>query len=107
MGRLRALDYIRRGKRIRVVTPGHLFKTCDMDKGMVLVPAFIGAPQIMYEQGVSSAETTRALECLKEVYEIGGYKEGDIVNTEGTLKNSLYCPFISALLVLSSYGTNS
>merc|ERR1719285_1121975 len=43
----------------------------------------MGAPSILYEQLVSSSETSEAHRCLQELYSIGGYEDGDLKNTEG------------------------
>lgn len=96
MGRLRALAVIREGKRLRVITPERLLKDGDHDKSIVIVSAFIGAPLIMYEQGVSSKETTVALQCLRDVYEVGGFHEAKLSNTNGAVveTNEAGCQFI-------------
>lgn len=96
MGRLRALKAIRDGKRMRVVAPERLLRDADPEKSIVVVSAFIGAPLIMYEQGVSSAETTAALECLRDIYEIGGVQDGVLQNTDGAVieTNGAGCKFI-------------
>ncbi|KAH9504678.1 hypothetical protein Btru_062559 [Bulinus truncatus] len=85
LGRLRALKALKDGKRMRVVNPERLMKDADPEKDLVIIIAFIGAPLIMYEQGVSSFETGSALQCLRDVYEVGGFKDGDILNKEDML----------------------
>ncbi|CAL1538242.1 unnamed protein product [Lymnaea stagnalis] len=83
LGRIRALKYLQEGKKMRVVSPDKLLKDADPEKDIVVISAFIGAPLIMYEQAVSSHETTTAMECLRDVYEIGAYHDGDLGNKEG------------------------
>ncbi|KAH9504670.1 hypothetical protein Btru_062546 [Bulinus truncatus] len=85
LGRLRALKALKDGKRMRVINPERLMKDADPEKDLVITTAFIGAPLIMYEQGVSSFETGSALQCLRDVYEVGGFKDGDILNKEDML----------------------
>ncbi|XP_059156929.1 uncharacterized protein LOC131941616 [Physella acuta] len=83
LGRLRAIKCIQDGGKMRVVTPERLLKDADPDKDIVITSAFIGAPLIMYEQGVSSFETQAAMECLHDLYEIGGFKDGELQNLGG------------------------
>ncbi|XP_071082483.1 uncharacterized protein [Haliotis cracherodii] len=83
IGRLRALADIRKGKKIRIISPEKLYEKADPDNDLVAMVAFMGAPLIMYEQLVSSKETTGALRCLDDLYTIGGYKDGMLQNTEG------------------------
>ncbi|CAG5134190.1 unnamed protein product [Candidula unifasciata] len=96
MGRIRALKAIGEGKKIRVITPERLLQDVDPDKSIVIVSAFIGAPLIMYEQGVSSKETTVALQCLKDAYEVGGFHEASLRNTDGATveTNEAGCQFV-------------
>ncbi|XP_005109931.1 uncharacterized protein LOC101854605 [Aplysia californica] len=83
MGRLRAFASIRSGKRMRVVNPDRFLKDADPETDIVIVTSMMGAPLITYEQGESSAETVRSLECLRDLYQVGGYKDGDLQNKEG------------------------
>ncbi|XP_041376475.1 uncharacterized protein LOC121388978 [Gigantopelta aegis] len=83
LGRLRALEAVRNGKKIRIVTPEFLLKNADPDNDLVVAVAFMGAPLIMYEQLVSSVETTGALKCMEDLYQIGQYKDNTILNTQG------------------------
>ncbi|XP_041376421.1 uncharacterized protein LOC121388940 [Gigantopelta aegis] len=83
LGRLRALEAVRKGKKIRIVTPEFLLKNADPDNDLVVISAFMGAPLIMYEQLVSSVETTGALKCMEDLYQIGQYENNTILNTQG------------------------
>ncbi|XP_050418266.2 uncharacterized protein LOC126831681 isoform X1 [Patella vulgata] len=83
IGRLRSLEAVRKGKKIRIISPERLLRNADPDKDLVVVVAFMGAPLIMYEQLVSSVETTGALKAMEELYNIGGYEDGKLKNTEG------------------------
>lgn len=87
IGRLRCLKRIRDGGKIRVVNPEKLLKN-DANQ-IVILSAFIGAPLVMYEQGISSTETTTALETLRDVYEIGNHQisegNGKLQNTDGSI----------------------
>ncbi|KAK6165489.1 hypothetical protein SNE40_022408 [Patella caerulea] len=83
IGRLRSLEAIRKGKKIRIISPERLLRNADPENDLVVVVAFMGAPLIMYEQLVSSVETTGALKAMEELYNIGGYEEGKLKNTEG------------------------
>ncbi|XP_067652722.1 uncharacterized protein [Haliotis asinina] len=83
IGRLRALAYMRKGKKIRIISPEKLYEQADSDNDLVATVAFMGAPLIIYEQLVSSNETTGAFRCMEDLYTIGGYKDGILKNSEG------------------------
>ena len=83
LGRLRALEAVRKGKKIRIVTPEVLLKDADPENDLTVIVAFMGAPLIMYEQLVSSVETTGALRCMEDLYQIGQYKNNTIQNKDG------------------------
>ncbi|XP_041376762.1 uncharacterized protein LOC121389227 [Gigantopelta aegis] len=95
LGRLRALEAVQKGKKIRIVTPEFLLKNADPENDLVVVVAFMGAPLIMYEQLVSSVETTGALKCMEDLYQIGQYENNTILNKEGVeIKTSAGMTFI-------------
>ncbi|XP_046585160.1 uncharacterized protein LOC124292157 [Haliotis rubra] len=83
IGRLRALSDIQKGKKIRIISPEKLYEKADPDNDLVAIVAFMGAPLIMYEQMVSSNETTGAFRCMEDLYTIGRYKDGILENSEG------------------------
>uniref|UniRef100_A0A2C9JHJ5 Hydantoinase/oxoprolinase N-terminal domain-containing protein n=1 Tax=Biomphalaria glabrata TaxID=6526 RepID=A0A2C9JHJ5_BIOGL len=82
LGRLRALKALQDGKKLRVVSPEKLLQNADPVKDIIISSSFIGAPLIMFEQAVSSHETTAAIECLIDLYEIGEFNDGNLLNKE-------------------------
>ena len=83
IGRLRAMEVVRKGKEIRIVTPEFLLRNSHPENDLVAAIAFMGAPLIIYEQLVSSVETTGALQCMADLYQIGLYKDNTILNKQG------------------------
>ncbi|ESO90858.1 hypothetical protein LOTGIDRAFT_122683 [Lottia gigantea] len=54
LGRLRCLSALKRGKKLRVITPERLIKNTNAERDRVVCVAFMGAPLIMIEQLMSS-----------------------------------------------------
>ncbi|KAL9952326.1 hypothetical protein ACROYT_G039563 [Oculina patagonica] len=66
IGRLRALELIKKGKKVRVIHPNRLGSTPEMT-GIVAAPAFMGAPAILIERVFSGLESIAALKAASAV----------------------------------------
>ena len=82
-GRILALRALRRGKKIRVLTPSRFFQNAHPENDLVCCVAFMGAPVVAYEKLVAGNETIGALECIQDLYRVGGYKDGDLTFKTG------------------------
>lgn len=66
LGRLRALELIRKNKEIRVIHPNRLGSTPELT-GTVVTPAFMGAPVILIEKLFSGQESLSAVKAAVAV----------------------------------------
>ncbi|XP_052818306.1 uncharacterized protein LOC128244331 [Mya arenaria] len=82
IGKLIALQALRNGKKIRVVSPKRFLKTIDADKDLIVPLILMGAPLIYYEKLISGNETSGALQCLQDLYDVGSYN-----TSTGALEN--------------------
>ncbi|XP_053402761.1 uncharacterized protein LOC123549024 [Mercenaria mercenaria] len=83
LGHILAVSTLRKGKTIRVITPSRFFQNAHPQNDLVSLVAFMGAPVIMYEKLIAGNETVGALECLQDLYSVGGYKDGKLTNKDG------------------------
>ncbi|XP_053401722.1 uncharacterized protein LOC123549025 [Mercenaria mercenaria] len=83
LGHILAVSTLRKGKKIRVITPSRFFQNAHPENDLVSLVAFMGAPVIMYEKLIAGNETVGALECMQDLYSVGGYKDGKLTNKDG------------------------
>ncbi|XP_071082494.1 uncharacterized protein [Haliotis cracherodii] len=108
LGRLRALEAVRSGKEIKIITPERLLMNADPENDLVSIVCFYGAPLIMYEQLVSSKETSAALRCIEDVFNIGRFKNGTLDNKSGvTIEEKAGMRFISDYQQTGSHNSGS
>lgn len=96
IGRLRALELLKKGKEIRVIHPNKLGSTPELT-GSIAAPAFMGAPAIAIERLFSGRESIAALKAasgvllsdkaLKEKDAGDGTKEVEYVQDLMSVKN--------------------
>ncbi|XP_046585197.1 uncharacterized protein LOC124292189 [Haliotis rubra] len=108
MGRLRALETLRSGKEIKVITPERLLKNADPENDLVSIVCFYGAPLIMYEQLVSSKETTAAIRCVEDIFNIGQFQNGTLNNKSGvTIEERAGMRFINDYKQTGNHNSSS
>lgn len=83
IARLLALRTLRGEKKIRVMTPSKFLQNAHPENDLVSIVAYMGAPLILYEKLVSGTETIGALQCMQDIYDVGGYNSGTLMNSEG------------------------
>lgn len=83
LGKLSGLKALKDGKRLRVITPSKFFDSAYKDTDLTVIVAFMGAPLVFYEKLMSGNETKGALEALQDLYNIGHYKNGELLQKEG------------------------
>ena len=83
LGKVAALNAMKDGKQFRVMTPSKFFQTSDKDNDLTVIVAFMGAPLVFYEKLMSGNETKGALDAMRDIYNIGKYKDGQLHAAEG------------------------
>ncbi|XP_045192722.2 uncharacterized protein LOC123549023 [Mercenaria mercenaria] len=83
LGRLLAISTLRAGKKIRVITPSRFFQNVHPQNDLVSIVAFMGAPVTLYEKLIAGNETVDALECMQDLFRVGGFKDGKLTNKDG------------------------
>lgn len=83
LARILAIKALRKGKNIRVMAPTRFLQNAHPDNDLVSIVAYMGAPLILYEKLVSGTETVGALQCMQDIYTVGKYKNGKLMNHEG------------------------
>lgn len=75
IGRLKALEVIKKGKEIRIIHPDKLGSTPELT-GMVAAPCYMGAPVIIIERLFSGRESVSAMEAAAAIAFSGDQLEG-------------------------------
>ena len=79
LAKVAALRAMKDGKQFRVITSSKFFKSADRFNDLVVIVAFMGAPLVLYEKLMSGNETKGALEAMQDIYNIGKYKDGQLI----------------------------
>eukprot|EP00794_Sanderia_malayensis_P007001 gene7000-7786_t len=82
IGRLRLMELLRQGKKLRVIDPISL----KGQKGVVLGVAFMGAPGILIEKLIGGKEITTASEAVLKVRSLGICGDGNAISNENRQK---------------------
>jgi DUF917 family protein/N-methylhydantoinase A/oxoprolinase/acetone carboxylase beta subunit len=77
LGKILAKRAIREGKIMKVVNPHRFFVNKHPTNDLVVETAYMGAPSVISEKLVNR-ETISSLQCMKDLYSTGHYKDGDL-----------------------------
>ncbi|KAJ8303639.1 hypothetical protein KUTeg_020035 [Tegillarca granosa] len=83
LGRLLATKAIESGRKIRVITRDKICGYADDENDLIMEMGFMGSPMVVQEKLVSGRELPGALECMRDIFVHGKYKDGHIENEEG------------------------
>ncbi|CAC5357367.1 unnamed protein product [Mytilus coruscus] len=106
-GKVLAKRAIINGKEIKIVNPDTFFWNRSENNDLIALPAFMGAPYVISEKLVSG-EILTALQCMKDLYAVGQYQDGDLHSKDGIdIETAIGCTFIKDYATISERDSGS
>ncbi|XP_052062150.1 uncharacterized protein LOC127702117 [Mytilus californianus] len=107
LGKVLAKRAIINGKEIKIVNPDTFFRNRSENNDLIALSAFIGAPYVISEKLVSG-EILTALRCMKDLYAVGQYQDGDLHIKDGVdIETGIGCTFIKDYATISERDSGS